>query len=1349
MTTSHKESWIERVIEWSARNRFMVFLLVGALLAGGVYCMRHAPLDAIPDLSDAQVIVFTQWEGRSPNLVEDQITYPIVTKLVSAPKVRVVRGYSFFGYSFVYVVFDDGTDIYWARSRVLEYMQGLANNLPPGVTPSLGPDATGVGWGFQYALVDRAGKNDPGQLRSFQDWHLRYWLQSIEGVAEVATFGGFEKQYQVEIDPNKLLAYNLPISKVVSAIRGANNDVGGRELERFGTTYLIRGKGYIQSLEDLRLVVLGSDARGVPILVRDVARNVTLGPEMRRGAGDFNGEGETVGGIVVVRYGQNVLEVIDRIQNKLREVKSSLPEGVEIVTTYDRSDLIRRSINTLTRTIIEESIIVCVIVIIFLLDFGGAARAIITLPIAVALAFIPMYFMGLTANIMSLAGIAISIGVLTDEAVVMVENVHKRLEHAPPHLTRLQRQEIIISACKQLGKPLFFALLVITVSFLPVFTLESQEGRMFKPLAFTKTFTMAWAAFLSITLGPALIVLMTGKKVIPEHRHPVSRLLHRLYYPWVSALMRRRVPSILIALAAVASSVPVFYKLGWEFMPPLNEGTILYMPTTLPTVSITEATRLMQIQDRILKQFPEVVTVHGKAGRSETATDPAPMEMFETVVQLKPERDWRKVPQKRWYSSWSPEWMQKGLRRLWPDVRPLSWDELIAEMDEALTLPGLVNAWTMPIKARIDMLSTGIRTPVGIKIFGGDLAQISALGEKLEAVVREVPGTRSAYSERTVGGLYLDIVPDRAEIARYGLNVEDVLMQVETAIGGMAIARTIEGRERYSINVRYSRELRDDVEDLKNVLVPVMGGESATAGASGAEGMVAGGNRGGTGIRQIPLGQLVRIQTTSGPPMIKNEDGALTGWVYIDVEGRDIGGYVEEAKRVVRQRIEDAGLLPAGYRLEWAGQYEHMLRVKERLKVVIPITLALIFVLLFLNFKSVAETFIILLSIPFAMTGSIWLLYLLDYNLSIAVWVGIIALAGLAAQTGTVMIIYLDEAFHAYQKAGKMKTQHDLFEAITYGAVQRVRPKLMTVSMITLGLVPALWATGAGAEAIQRIAAPMVGGLITSTILTLEIVPAIYSLWRGRQVEWVKGPRPPRKRWVELSQQFVEMERALHGDAAELMSASPNTAAESEPAPRKRGWLWLLLAVGMVALGTAAFLHWKPLTSQPDAAGVGQPEETIRKSVNPALPRLELSPDQKKALSQLLTAADAISVSLAADNLPGFNAAAPAVVPALELMRTGFPEGHSWAAAIEEVRAATDLKPAADLDAARQQFLPFSAKLVDLIKAVRAQDSGSAAVKLYVCPMAPKPGVWMQLKGPLRNPYFGAEMLDCGKEIAP
>ncbi len=1131
------DSLTERLIEWSARNRFLVLLSVAALLIGGLWCIWHTPLDAIPDLSDTQVIVFTSWEGRAPNLVEDQITYPIITKLVGAPRVRVVRGHSFFGYSFVYVIFEDGTDVYWARSRVLEYLQGLVGQLPPGVAPALGPDASGVGWGFQYALVDRSGQQDAADLRSFQDWHLRYWLQSVEGVAEVASFGGFEKQYQVELDPDRLVAYQVPLSQVVAAIRAANNDVGGRELERFGTSYLIRGRGYLTSLDELRLVVVGADPAGQPVLLRDVARNMALGPGMRRGAGDFNGEGETVGGIVVVRYGQNVLRVIERLKARLAEVKPSLPEGVEVVVTYDRSDLIQRSIKTLRTTIIEESIIVAVVVVVFLLDFGGAARAIVTLPIAVCLAFIPMYFMGVTANIMSLAGIAISIGVLCDEAVVMVENVHKRLEHAPPQLSRRERQEIIIAACKQLGKPLFFSLLVITVSFLPVFTLEAQEGRLFKPLALTKTFTMAAAALLSLTLGPALIVLMTGRRVIPEHRHPVSRLFHRLYYPWVNALMRRRWLSLGIAVGVVGSSLPIYRQLGSEFMPPLNEGTILYMPTTLPSVSITEATRLMQIQDRVLKSFPEVLTVHGKAGRSETATDPAPLEMFETVVQLRPAEEWRPVRRERWWSALAPEALVPALRKVWPDVRPITWEELVAEMDAALTMPGLVNAWTMPIKARIDMLSTGVRTPVGLKVFGSDLERIHQIAATLEGVLSPIPGTRSAYAERVTGGYFLDVVPDRAEIARLGLNVEDVLEVVEIAIGGMAIDRTFEGRERYSINVRYSRELRDEPDKLRQLLVPI--GPRLPAGAG--DGMDATGpTRAAPALAQVPLGQLADIRISRGPPLIKNENGALVGYVFVDVAGRDLGSYLEEARAAVKAKIAEDDLLPPGYGIAWTGQYVHLLRVRERLKLVVPLTLAIIFLLLYLNFKSLPETLIILLSIPFALTGSFWLLWLLDYHLSVAVWVGIIALAGLAAQTGTVMIIYLDDAFHAWQRAGRMKTQHDLFEAITYGAVQRVRPKLMTVATTVLGLLPALWATGAGAEAIQRIAAPMIGGLFTSTFLTLEIVPAIYSLWRGRQVEWVPGPRPPARPWSELSRQFAEWERAQAARPTEGATAGPD-----------------------------------------------------------------------------------------------------------------------------------------------------------------------------------------------------------------
>jgi copper/silver efflux system protein len=1113
MNTTH-QSLIERIIGWSARNKLMVFMMTAALLVVGGWCMKRTPLDAIPDLSDVQVIVYTPWEGRSPNLIEDQITYPIVSKLMSAPRVKVVRGFSFFGYSFVYAIFDDNTDIYWARSRVLEYMQGLQGKLPDGVAPVLGPDATGVGWGFQYALVDRTGKHDAQQLRSFQDWYLRYWLQSVEGVAEVAPWGGFEKQYQVELDPERLAAYGISLDRVIEAIRKNNKDVGGRELERNGTTYLVRGRGYIESLDDLRQVAVGNEPHhGTPILLRDVAANISIGPEMRRGAGDLNGEGEVVGGVVVVRYGQNVLTVIDRVKQKLAAVKPSLPAGVEIVTTYDRSDLIRRAIHTLTRTLTEESVIVALVVILFLLDLGGAMRAIITLPIAVTLAFIPMYFMGLTANIMSLGGIAIAIGAMVDEAVVMVENVHKKLEHAPPGLSRKDRQEIIISACQQLGKPLFFSLLIITVSFLPVFTLEAQEGRLFKPLAFTKTFSMAWAAFLSITIGPALIVLMTGSRVIPEKRHPVSRFLQKIYYPWVSALMRRRFLSIAIALGVVASAIPVYKKLGREFMPPLNEGSILYMPTTMPTISITETTRLMQIQDRILKSFPEVLTVHGKAGRAETATDPAPMEMFETTVVLKPENEWRTVPQQRWYSSWAPEFAKGALRKIWPETRPISWSELTTEMDKALRIPGQVNAFTMPIKNRIDMQATGIRTPVGIKIFGPDLDVIATLGEQLEHVLKTVPGTRSVFAERTTGGLFLDIIPKREEIARYGITLDEVMMHVESAIGGMAVDRTIEGRERYTINVRYGREHRDDPEKLKRVLIPI--------GMKGEDGKAA----------FVQMGQVADIKISSGAPVIRDESGALTGWVYVDMEGRDIGGYVDDAKLAVKKQIEEAGLLPTGYHLAWTGQYEFMLRVKERLKVVLPLTLALIFFLLYANFKSLSATFIILLSIPFALTGSFWMLYLMKFNLSIAVWVGVIALGGLAAQTGIVMLVYLEEAFHTWQRAGRMKTQHDLFEAITYGAVQRVRPKVMTVSTMLLGLLPLLWAHGAGSDVMQRIAAPMIGGLITSSILTLEIVPAIYSMWRGRSVEWVKGPRPPRKSWDELSDEFHKAEADQHRQA--------------------------------------------------------------------------------------------------------------------------------------------------------------------------------------------------------------------------
>ncbi|MBI2844893.1 MAG: efflux RND transporter permease subunit [Armatimonadetes bacterium] len=1072
---------IERVIEFSAKNRFLVLLLVGFALLAGVWSIRNVPLDAIPDLSDVQVIIFTEWKGRSPNLVEDQITYPIVTAMLAAPKAKVVRGYSFFGLSFVYVLFEDNTDIYWARSRVLEYLNGIQGNLPDGVSPRLGPDATGVGWGFQYALVDKTGQTDIQQIRSFQDYYLRYWLQSVDGVSEVATVGGYEKQYQIEVDPNRLSAYDIPIGKVIAAVRKSNNDVGGRTLEFSGREYFIRGRGYVQSVNDLRKVVVHASPGGTPVLLQDVAK-VHLGPDIRRGIAELDGEGEAVGGIVVVRFGENVLQVIDRVKQKLKEVESSLPPGVEVVTVYDRSALINRSIDNLKHTLLEESVIVAIVIIIFLLHFRSALVAILVLPIAVIISFIPFRFLGLTSNIMSLGGIAIAIGAMVDAACVLIENAHKRLEDAPPDADRIP---IIIQAAKEVGKPIFFSLLVITVSFLPVFTLEAQEGRLFKPLAFTKTFAMFFAAVLSITLAPALMVLFirTGR-IWHETEHPISKRIQRWYYPWVSALMRRRTLSITIALIVVLSSVPIFFKLGSEFMPPLNEGDMLYMPTTLPGISVTEAAKVLQVQDRIIKQFPEVQTVFGKVGRSRTSTDPAPLSMVETTIRLKPEEEWRKVQRQRWYSSWAPEFLKKGLRRIWPEERPITWDELANELDNAMKLPGWTNAWTMPIKTRIDMLTTGIRTPIGIKVFGPDLGTIEDIGKKIEGILNDVHGTRSVYAERVTGGYFIDFTPDREAAARYGLTVEDVEQVVETAIGGMNIDTTVEGRERYTINVRYGRELRDDLEKLKRVLVPT---------PSGA---------------QVPIIQLADLSVTTGPPVIKNEDGSLTGWIYVDVDtgAVDIGSYVEDAKAAVAERLE----VPSGYYLKWTGQYEFMQRIAQKLKVVIPVTLLIIVVMLFLNFGSIGETLIVLLSIPFALTGSIWALYLLDYNLSIAVWVGMIALAGVAAETGIVMIVYLDQAYNQFKAEGRMNTQHDLFAAITYGAVQRVRPKLMTVVTTIMGLVPIMFSHGSGADVMQRIAAPMIGGLVSSTVLTLEIIPAIYSIYKQRTVSWAEDkPEPP------------------------------------------------------------------------------------------------------------------------------------------------------------------------------------------------------------------------------------------------
>jgi Cu(I)/Ag(I) efflux system membrane protein CusA/SilA len=1036
---------IERIIEWSAANRFLVLLGTLFAIAGGTYALVNIPLDAIPDLSDVQVIVFTEWAGRSPDLIEDQITYPIVTSLISAPQVKVVRGYSFFGLSFVYAIFEDGTDMYWARSRVLEYMNEVAGALPEGVTPTLGPDATGVGWGFEYALIDRTGSHDLSELRSIQDWYVRYWLESVPGVAEVASVGGFVRQYQVTVDPNSLLAYNLPISHVIMAIRSSNNDVGGRVTELSGTEYMVRGRGYIKNLEDLRDVSLGTGASGTPVMLRDVA-SVGRGPDIRRGLTELDGEGEVVGGIVVMRYGENALAVIDRVKAKIEEIRPALPEGVEIVTTYDRTDLIHHAIETLEEKLLEEILIVSLVCLVFLFHVRSALVAILMLPVAILLSFAAMFYLDINSNIMSLGGIAIAIGAMIDAAIVMVENAHKRLEQweALPEGERPSRNAVIVEAAKEVGKPLFFSLLIITVSFLPVFTLEAQEGRLFKPLAFTKTFAMFFASFLSVTLVPVLMVLFIRGRIVPEHKNPISRVLIWLYRPFALLALRFRKAVALLAVIALAATWPAFQQLGSEFMPPLWEGTLMYMPTLLPGASIAEVGRIVQMQDRLIKTVPEVERVFGKAGRARTATDPAPLGMIETVITLKPEAEWR------------------------PGLTPQA---LEAELDALLQLPGVTNTWTMPIKGRTDMLSTGIRTPVGIKIFGPDLGVIQGIGEHIEQVLGDVRGTRNVLAERVVGGYFLDFEVKRAEAARYGLNVEDVEAVVETAVGGKNITQTIEGRERYPVNVRYARELRDDLERLRRVLV---------ATPSGA---------------QVPIGQLADIRLTTGPPVIKSEDAQLVGYVFVDVVDRDIGSYVEEAQQVVGASVE----LPTGYYLQWSGQYEYMQRAKERLIYVVPLTLLIIFLLLYLNFESVAESLIVMLSVPFALIGAVWLLWYLEYNLSVAVWVGVIALAGVAAETGVVMIVYLDEFYHQYLREGRLTSMDALRDAVFHGAVQRVRPKMMTVTAIMGGLLPIMWATGSGADMMKRIAAPMVGGMVTSTVLTLLVIPALYVMWRGWQ----------------------------------------------------------------------------------------------------------------------------------------------------------------------------------------------------------------------------------------------------------
>lgn len=1035
---------IERVIASSARNPLLTILLVLTLGVWGWYALKNGPLDAIPDLSDVQVIVFTEWPGQSPDIVEDQITFPISSALLAAPGIEFVRGQSFFGLSFVYAIFEDGTDMYWARSRVLEYMDEVQSQLPVGVRPVLGPDATGVGWVFEYALVDESGNLDLQQLRSLQDWTVRYALESVPGVAEVASVGGFVKQYQVLMDPNKLAAFGVSVRQVVGAVRDANQQVGGRVLEIAGHEQMVRAKGYVDAREDLELAPLGVDRDGTPISIQDVAE-VKIGPESKRGIAELDGRGEVVGGIVVMRYGENALKVIGAVKQRLDEIEKSLPTGVEIIVTYDRSGLIEASIDTLEETLIEEMVVVSLIIFLFLLHARSALVPIITLPLGVLLAFIPMFYQGLTINIMSLGGIAVAIGAMVDAAIIIIENIHKKLEawendRKDEHDSRA-RLEVVIGAMQEVGPSIFFSLLVITVSFMPVFTLQGVEGRLFKPLAFTKTYSMGFAALLAVTLTPALAALLIRGRIRGEATNPLNRWLVAAYSPVVRLVVRFRKSAICLAVAVMALSIPFYFELGTEFMPPLNEGAILYMPTAPPGMSITEASQVLQSMDRKLLEFPEVERVFGKIGRARTATDPAPIGMVETVVTLKPRDQWRPG---------------------------LTWDALIAEMDAEMRYPGMPNVWWMPIQTRTEMLSTGIRSQLGIKVFGDDLEEIERTAIAIEKVVAQVPGTRSAFAERSTGGFFADFEVDRRAAARYGLSVADVSDVIMSAVGGMNVSETIEGRERYPINVRYAREFRDTPEALRRVLV---------ATPSGA---------------QIPLAQIASLDFTTGPPMVRSEDGKLVGFVFIDLADRPIADYVEEAREAVAREVE----LPAGTRLEWAGQFKYLERAKERLELVVPVTLLIVFLLLYFHTRSLTETAIVLLAVPFSLVGSIWILWLLDYNLSVAVWVGIIALAGLDAETGLVMLLYLNLAYHDRRQRGDLRTQADLREAIVEGAAQRIRPKLMAVATTMIGLVPIMGSSGTGADVMKRIAAPMVGGLVSSFLLQLTIYPALFAIWK-------------------------------------------------------------------------------------------------------------------------------------------------------------------------------------------------------------------------------------------------------------
>ena len=1108
-------TFIERIIDASSRNPFLIFVLTLLSLAGGFWALRQTPLDAIPDLSDTQVIISTDWDGRSPDLVEDQITYPISTRFIAAPKVKFVRGESMFGKSFIYVIFEDGTDIYWARSRVIEYLNSVRGSLPEGVNPVIGPDATGVGWVFEYALVDESGKQNLAELRSLQDWHLRYALESVKGVAEVAAVGGFVKEYQIDLDPNKLIAYGIPLADVVAKVRMSNNDVGGKIFEVSSTEYYVRGRGYVKSLADLEDIPL-KVVKGTPIYIRNVA-TVHLGPDLRRGVAELDGKGETVGGIVVMRYGENALTVIDGIKQKLKEIAPSLPPGVKIVPTYDRSELIDASIATLREKLIEESIVVAFVCLIFLWHVRSALVAIITLPIAIMLSFIPMHGLGLTSNIMSLGGIAIAIGAMVDAAIIMVENAHKQLDHFRDdngrEPTNAERIEVIIAAARSVGRPLFFSLLVITVSFVPVFSLTAQEGRLFKPLAFTKTFAMGFAALLGVTLVPVLMLLLVRGKITPEVKNPVNRFLIWAYRPFANFVLRFRWLTLIVAAVILAATYIPFSRLGKEFMPPLNEGTILFMPTAVPGMSIGEATRILQVQDRILKSVPEVATVFGKAGQAETPTDPAPLSMFETVVALKPHDQWR---------------------------AGMTWEKIIAEMNEKLKTPGMANIFWMPIQTRTEMLTTGFRSVLGVKVFGPDLGGIQNLGVQIEKALSDLPDTRSVFAERTTGGYFLDFTVKRQVAARYGLTVGDVNDVIETAIGGNTIATTVEGRERYPISVRYARDYRSDLDSLKRVLVPTPTGA------------------------QVPIGELADLDYRTGPPDIRDENGQLVGFVFVDVTTANIDGYVQAANARLAQRIS----FPPGYYIQWAGQFEYLKSAEQRLAVVIPFTLLIIFVLIYLNTKSAARTAIVLLAVPFSLVGAFWFLYLLHYNLSVAVWVGLIALAGLDAETGVVMLLYLDHAWDKFQAAGRLSTPADLHAAIIEGAVQRIRPKIMTVCAILFGLLPIMWSptTQAGADVMKRIAAPMIGGVVTSAILELLLYPTIYMLWRRRHL-----PNP---------------------DGPDVSAPVPAAAADiSSRRPRRFPWL-LLIAVAAASSGYVLWQHARGPAAAMAGSELGAPFAT-------------------------------------------------------------------------------------------------------------------------------------------------------------